>query len=260
MQPYRTAKPHDPAACDRCSLNGPGHRLCQGPDGCSEIATAQTRRHATQAEYDAIPEALKPRDGYATMPVFGCDDCADDGQFDPFCDHAPVPAPPCPKCAAEGDAPCTKKDRATPRTKGWHDGRTGPIIEPCHHAHREECAVFTGCQCTGDDPAPTRTPRAAGTNGPAPDISGLTVPVHIAQMVLAQAGYSWPTVTRAYSLQTQDNRPAIGADVHVYESGHLQYDQHGHPLVQNVVVPILLVPQGQLLGPGIMNRTLGGNP
>lgn len=237
MQPYRTAKPHDAAECDQCTPNGPGHHLCQGPDGCNEVATAQTQRHATQAEYDAIPEAFKPRDGYATIPVFGCDDCADDGAFDPFCDHATPPAPPCPKCGADGDAPCTKKDRTTPRGKGWHEERTGPAIEPCHHAHREDCEIFTGCQCAGDNPVPARTPRGM-LSAVEPDTSGLTIPIHIAQMVLAQAGVPWPTVISARSILTQDNRPAIGAQAYRVEEGHRAYDDHGHPIVQDYVVPL----------------------
>jgi len=211
--------------------------LCQGPDGCNEAASAQTQRHATQAEYDAIPEGLKPLDGYATKPVFGCDDCADDGAFEPFCEHTPAPAPPCPTCGAAGDQPCTKKDRAASRAKGWHGGRTAPVAEPCRHAHREDCEIFTGCQCSSDDQPPARMPRGMLPEL-GPDISGLTVPVHIAQVVLAAAGYAWATVLSARDMQTQDNRAAIGAEVQVYESGHLQYDNHGHPMMLSVVVPI----------------------
>jgi hypothetical protein len=245
MQPYRTAKPHA-SGCDQCAPTGPGHMLCQGPDGCNEAATTQTQRHATGAEYDAIPEGLKPIDGYAVVAVFGCDDCAEDGAFTPFCEHPEAVPVPCPKCQAAGDAPCTGKN-GKPRG-AWHRARydAQPQPETCTHAHRETCNVFNGCQCTGDDQPPVRTPRGVDTSGPGPDTSGLTVPVHIAQMVLAQAGHPWATVARAYSLQTQDNKPAIGADVHVYEGGRLQYDGHGHPLVQTVVVPIPLVPQGRL--------------
>jgi hypothetical protein len=99
--------------------------------------------------------------------------------------------------------------------------------------------VFTGCQCTGDDPAPTRTPRAASTGGPGPDISGLTIPVHIAQMVLHQAGVPWTTVISARSILTQDNRPAIGAEAYRIDAeGNREHDDHGHPKVQDYVVPI----------------------
>ncbi len=242
MQPYRTAKPHA-TGCDQCASTGAGHHLCQG-DGCTEVATAQTQRHATQAEYDAIPEGLKPIDGYAVVPVFGCDDCAEGGKFTPFCSHAAPDAPPCPKCHASGEDPCMAKN-GDPRWTS-HTVRIQPQPEPCRHAHREDCEVFTGCVCASDDQPPVRIGRPADTAGPGPDVSGLTVPLHIAQMVLAQAGHPWATVVRAYTLQTQDNRPAIGAELHVYESGHLQYDAHGHPLVQTVVVPIPLVPQGRL--------------
>jgi hypothetical protein len=244
MQPPRNAKPHAGTACPDCAPTGPGHHLCQG-NSCTEAASAQTQRHATQAEYDAIPESLKPIDGYAVVPVFGCDDCTETGAFTPFCSH-PVPdAPPCPKCHASGEDPCTAKN-GDPR---WisHAARIQPQPEPCKHAHRGDCPVFEGCQCSSDDEAPVRIARPADTASPGPDVSGLTVPLHIAQMVLAQADHPWAAVVRAYSLQTQDNRPAIGADVHIYEGGHLQYDAHGRPLVQNVVVPIPLVQQGRLL-------------
>lgn len=239
MQPYRTAKPHAPATCTACAPNGPGHHLCQGPDGCSEVATTQTLRHATQAEYDAIPEGLKPLDGYAVRPVFGCDDCADDGVFSPFCDHTAEPVA-CPKCQAAGDAACTKKS-GKPRN-AWHRARydTQPQPEPCLHAHREDCEVFAGCRCTGDDQAPARTPRGASPT-PGPDLSGLTIPVHIAQMVLHQAGFPWTNVIKARSIKTQDNRDAIGAQAYqTGPDGQRVFDEHGHAAVLDVVTPIPL--------------------
>lgn len=159
MQPYRTARVHDAAACPACAPDGPGHHLCQGPGDCAQVATVQTRRHATAAEYDAIPDTLRPRDGYAMVAVFGCDDCADGGVFDPFCVHAPAPAPPCPRCGAQGEQPCTKNNGGA--RAGWHSVRAGAPIEVCRHAHRADCEVFTGCQCTGDDPPPVRTGAAA---------------------------------------------------------------------------------------------------
>jgi hypothetical protein len=70
------------------------------------------------------------------------------------------------------------------------------------------------------------------------DTSGLTIPVPAAQMILAQAGTTWNAVVRAWNLRTQDDRPALAAEVQVYESGHLQYDGHGHPVTTTVTVPL----------------------
>ena len=73
VQPYRTARPHDPAECERCGPERPGHQLCQH-DGCNQLAEAQHRRHATAEEYDALPEALRPIDGIAHQAVYTCYD------------------------------------------------------------------------------------------------------------------------------------------------------------------------------------------
>lgn len=237
MQPYRAGKPHAGTNCPQCSPNSPGHHLCQGPDGCNEAATTQTQRHATQAEYDAIPESFKPLDGYAVLPVFGCDDCADEGHLAPFCDHTAQPVP-CPKCQAAGDAPCSKKS-GKPRDT-WHRARydAQPQPAPCKHAHREDCEVFAGCQCSGDDQPPVRTPRGASPAA-GPDTSGLTIPVYVAQMVLHQAGFPWTTVISARSIKTQDNRDAIGAEVYALgPDGNRTFDDHGHTITHDVIAPI----------------------
>jgi hypothetical protein len=235
MQPYRTGKPHA-SGCDQCAPQGAGHHLCQAP-GCQNVAgDRQAARHATAEEYAAIPDGLKPLDGIAHMSVYGCDDCAEDA-FTPFCDHTPPPAPPCPTCGATGDDPCTKKDRATPRN-GWHSARTVSQPEPCTHAHREGCEIFTGCQCAGDDEAPAR-PRRMPAAGPGPDVSGLTIPVFAAQMHAAQHGIPWDRVAEARSMFTQDNRPAIQYTVRQHDAaGHVLYDDHGHEITETVLVPL----------------------
>lgn len=237
LQPYRSARPHTAAACRQCGPRGQGHHLCQAP-GCHQVATTQVQRHATLADYNALPLKLAPADGVATRPVFACDDCAED--LEPFCVHEPVVLP-CPVCGAAGEAPCTKKDRTTPRAS-WHFNRPEPTVEPCTHAHREDCQVFTGCRCAGDDPLPVRAvrPPAAGLTGP--NISGLTIPLHHAQMVLARAKIAWLSVVSVRSCLTQDNRPAIAVEVQQYTpEGTLEFDEHGHPVTveQTIALPQL---------------------
>jgi hypothetical protein len=234
MQPYRTVKPHSPAECPQCSPTGTGHQLCQG---CDEIATSQTLRHATDAEYAALPEGLRPIDGLAQQTVYACDDCAEAPTFQGFCVHPEPAAVPCPKCKAAGDEPCTAKSgdpRYAPHTVR---ALAQPTRETCTHAHRPDCEIFTDCQCTGDDQAPARPPRTL-MHAAQVDVSGLTIPVPAAQMILAQAGTPWVTVVRAWNLRTQDDRPALAAEVQVYESGHLQYDAHGHAVTTTIIVPM----------------------
>ena len=235
MQPYRIARPHEAAECRQCSPAGSGHQLCQA-DGCQEIASSQTVRHATLAEYMDLPDSMRPIDGVVRRTVYGCDDHAEDS-FDPFCDHTPTPAPPCPTCGANGDAPCTKKDRTTVRP-GPHANREQPSADTCAHAHSETCGVFAGCQCTGQDAAPARPARPLGAAA-GPDTSGLTDPAMTAMMLAAQNGVLWAHVVSARSMLTQDNRKAIAYEVRQYdETGNLMRDEHGHEIHETAVIPV----------------------
>jgi hypothetical protein len=208
---------------------------------CAEPATTQASRHLTDAEYAALPENFLPIDGYAVQAVFACDDCADEAgpRFSGFCEH-PEPAPvACPKCKAVGEQPCTMKN-GDPR---WtqHQARVSAQPPPrvCRHAHRANCAVFTGCQCATADEPPARPRTRMQGAAPGPEVSGLTIPVNVAQDVLAAAGHPWPSVVSVRSMLTQDNRPAIGADVYQFDAtGTLVRDAHGHPVTADVVLPL----------------------
>ena len=244
MLGYRTVKPHtaDGLAC--CAPRGPGHYACQNPacpgahenQGAGRAAGEQTRRHATAAEYAALPPGLTPIDGVCHMAVFMCDDCAD--EHAPFCEHPPIPAPPCPACGGAGDEPCLKKDGKTPRAKGWHTGRQAPAVDGCRHAHREDCPIFTGCVCTAADPPPTRPQRAAD-EGPGPDVSRLLIPAPAARVLLAEHGVDWERVREVASVWTQDTRPAIRAAVaRIDDTGAPVRDEHGHELLDEVVIVV----------------------
>ena len=208
---------------------------------CGSDASVQTIQHLTDAEYAALSAQFLPIDGYAVKSVFACDDCADAAgeRFYTFCEH-PEPKPAvCPVCKAVGDAPCTLKS-GDPRWM-WHKARTTaqPVADVCRHAHRPDCAVFSGCQCTSSDEAPVRPRVRTAAPAPDPDVTGLTVPVSVAQAVLAEAGYPWPSVVRAWSCWTQDTRPAVGAEVYTFEAtGTLERDEHGHPVTADIIVPL----------------------
>lgn len=240
---YRTVKPHAADALDCCTLRGPGHYACQNPgcpgagenNGAGRPAGRQVRRHATAAEYAALPVGLMPIDGVCHRPVFMCDDCADD--VDELCDHTPEPAAPCPKCHAEGDEPCLKRDGKTPRG-GWHTGRQRPSTDPCSHAHREDCDIFTGCVCSADDQPPARPKRTVET-GPEPGTSRLLIPPIAARVLLAEHGVDWTRVREVASVWTQDNKPAIRASVvRPDNTGQPVRDEHGHEILDEAVIVI----------------------
>lgn len=241
---YRTVKPHAADGSDCCARRGPGHHACQNPacpgatenNGAGRAAGPQTRRHATTAEYAALPPGLTPIDGVCHQAVFMCDDCAD--TVDEICDHPPIPAPPCPACAAAGDDPCLEKDGKTPRRRGWHTGRQGPSMDPCRHAHRDTCPVFADCACTGDDPPPARPTRTVA-DGPGPDVSRLLIPPPAARLLLAEHGIGWERVREVASVRTQDNRPAIRAQAaRTDDAGNPVRDEHGHEVLDEVVIVI----------------------
>lgn len=213
---------------------------------CGDDAATQTIRHLTDVEYAALPENFLPIDGYAVATVFGCDDCVDEAgdRFATFCEHAEAAPIACPKCNAADAAPCTKND-GSPRVAHHRvRGDAQPAPEACWHAHRADCAVFTDCTCSGDDQVPVRPRRRTQGAGPGPDITGLTIPVDVAQAALAAGGYPWPSVVTVRSLLTQDNRPAVGAEVYTFDAdGNLVRDMHGHPVIGNVTVPLSAVPK-----------------
>ncbi len=208
---------------------------------CGEEASLQTSRHLTDAEYAALPEQFLPIDGYAVAAVFACDDCADTAgpKFSSFCTHPEAGPVPCSKCGAVGDEPCKLKS-GDPRWM-WHRVRTlaQPTGEVCRHAHRQDCAVFTNCQCATADEPPARPRRHVPGTSVGPDISGLTIPVGVAQAVLADAGHPWLSAISARSMLTQDNRPAVGAEVYTFDdNGNLVRDGHGKPVTADVIVPL----------------------
>lgn len=247
MLPYASAKPHDQAECQHCGPRGQGHRLCQNPNcpgsgengGAGRIATQMTLRHATEAEYAALPLSLTPIDGVARQAVFACDDCAEDA-LDPFCQH-PEPDPvPCPTCGvADPASPCLKKDGAT-ALPFRHSGRTDPPREICAHAHRPDCGVFDDCQCSADDQPPQRPPHPAAPDGQfAPDVTRLLFDEAYAQIMLADKGVHWWQVREVASCFTQDNQPAMRAVyATVDERGHLVHDEHGHEVTAETVIVI----------------------
>lgn len=166
VQPYRQIRPHDPVTCWNCGPDGLGHLACQH-DGCDEIAESQHRRHATEAEYVAIPPDLVSVDQVAHVAVFTCGDHELDLPCAPE-DHAPPTSPDplasaCPKCAAAPGASCVKADGRPRRVA--HEDRA-PAPDPtsvmggrCDHAHRPDCQGLGACRCSPDDPAPQRPTR-----------------------------------------------------------------------------------------------------
>lgn len=121
---------------------------------CGQPAETQWQRHATQAEYDRVEGNLRPIDGRVLITGFSCAD----HHIEPFCDHTPPPAQPCPACRAAPGTPCAKPD-GTPRIVD-HADRTTPGLTVCAHAHRENCAGYSHCDCAENDLPPARTPGA----------------------------------------------------------------------------------------------------
>lgn len=163
MQPYHQVKPHGPDACRLCGPRAPGHRACQH-DGCNEIAEVQHRRHATDTEYAAIPEDLRPIDQVAHVAVFTCGD----HEPDPICgpEHHQAMPPSlqdllqlrCPKCDAGAGAMCVKVNGG--QRSAVHGDRLPPpppyLPDRCDHVHRADCEGLGACQCSPDDPVPIR--------------------------------------------------------------------------------------------------------
>lgn len=238
MQPYRTARPHG-AECPLCAPTGPGHQLCQN-DGCDEVDVMQVaRRHATAEEYAALPENVMPNDGVAEATVYGCDDCSEDVK--PYCAHTPPSPAACPKCKATGEDPCTAKNGDARWTNHTARAAAQPKPDVCSHRHRPDCGIFTGCACTAADPVPERPKRAPGAVR-GPDISGLTMPVPYAQMILHQAGHPWVSIERAWNLLTQDNRAAVAAEYYRTDDAGNRVYANGQPILDTIVVPLPVGP------------------
>jgi len=235
LQDYRYVRPHE-SDCQTCSPQGGGHPLCHRP-GCDGIAVAQTRRHATQAEYDALPATLVPIDGIAHMIVFACDDDAE--ACVPHCTHPEAEEVPCPTCNAVGEAPCTGK-KGGPRTFR-HSARWAAqqVPRPCMHAHREDCGVFDGCQCSEDDPNPTRTPRARGVTDQA-DGRRSKLPWVLVKPLVEAHDVPWWTVREYATLQTQDTKAwEIQATYAALDTdGNLVHDEHGHEVTKTLTIPV----------------------
>lgn len=205
---------------------------------CGQTVEAQHQRHLTAEEYAAIPEALRPIDGYATRMVRTCGDCAPP----PFCEHPGANEPaPCPSCGAPPGELCAKADgsvRAHP-----HPSRAlTPVIDTCRHAHRADCDP-RDCRCTGDEPQPERPARPTGPQDAPPDLSGLGFPP---EMLLGAAAWMAANhIDRALirgqfrTGLTQDNRPAMLFDyADPGPDGRPVVDEHGHEEVQLRIVPL----------------------
>lgn len=203
-----------------------------GSCACGQPVEMQYQRHATQAEYDTLPDGLKPIDGIALVAVRVCGDC----HPAPICQHPDDAPVPCPDCHAQPGAPCTGRNGG-PRAVD-HPARLAaqPKPETCRHAHREDCTDPRECQCTGDEPAPVRIPRAFVAPTAHEQAAALGFPpafLPVAARLLADNHIDPRRVRGGLRTGlTQDNRPAILFD---YADGD---DGHGHEVVETRVVPV----------------------
>lgn len=236
LQPYRYAKPHDPASCTACAPASPGHFLCQHP-GCYEPATTQAKRHATREEYDMLPERLKPIDGVMHQAVYACDDHGED--LAPFCEHPAPGSAACPKCGSSNTDPCvTKKGKSK---SGHHRARieAQPPPTTCQHAHREDCPIFEGCACSQDAPAPERPARIIPPlplPGPAP----VLLPLHGELRALLEAhGIDIDRILRTELVPAGDGTMQLTVTMVVRQpNGDLSYDEHGYPRIEVIVIEL----------------------
>jgi hypothetical protein len=237
LQPYRTVRPHDADQCADCAPSGQGHQQCQAP-GCDNLAAFQTRRHATQAEYDAIPEGRRPIHGVAHQTVFACDVDEHAEATVMYCTHAPPKAGTCPTCKAPVDAQCVKAD-GTPR-KLPHAARFSVelLIDGCTHAHREDCPVFEGCQCTTGDAAPPRIARTPPARDHA-DGTNSKLPAVLVKPLVDAHDVPWWTV-RTYATQLAQDQAPILTVVHAVldNDGNVVHDEHGHEQTDTLTIVI----------------------
>jgi hypothetical protein len=203
-----------------------------GVCACGQPNEGAYQRHLAQAEYDALPDELKPIDGYAVTAVHACGDCLPD----PICAHPDEGPVPCPVCHAEPGAQCTKPD-GSPRPVGHRERAAAqPRPDTCTHAHREDCTSPDACQCSGDDQPPARLPRVILPPTQQQILTDLGVaPAMLARAVelIAQRGIDPTRVRGGFRTGlTQDNRPAILFD---YAVGT---DAHGREQTETRIEPI----------------------
>jgi hypothetical protein len=262
LQPYRFAKPHDPAACRLCGPGSPGHHVCQHP-GCDQIAASQVvQRHATADEYNTIPAGLRPIDGIATQAVFACDTHGED--IDPFCQH-PAPDPvPCPTCAAAGDQPCVTAGGKT--RDNHHQARADAQPPPpatCRHHHRPDCAIFDGCVCTQDDPMPDRPARVVPPPpppGPAPVLLPLYGEL---RQLLEHHGVDVDRIVRTELVPKGDGSSTVQLTTTMVvrqPNGDLSYDEHGHPRTEVNVIELQIPRPTDPVTPELLARPRYGLP
>jgi hypothetical protein len=212
--------------------------VIQDACACGQPVEAQHQRHLTQAEYDALPEGLRPNDGWATAAVKTCGDCAPP----PFCEHPDATPVPCPTCGALPGDQCVRADGGGVRIHP-HPARAAaqPVPETCRHAHREDCD-HRDCRCTGDDQPPVRAGRSTIPGGAPPDLSALGFPIEMipaAMQWLAAHGIDRTLVRGGFrSGFTQDNRAAL-----LFDYVTASDDGHGHEVVELRVMPVE-TPQG----------------
>ena len=257
IQPYRYAKPHDPSSCRTCAPTCAGHHLCQHPSGCSDIATTQVKRHATREEYEALPERFKPIDGVAHQAVFACDEHGEDLE-ESFCEHAQPEPAPCPKCDATGTDPCLTK-KGNPKAK-HHQVRIEaqpPAPEPCRHAHREDCPIFEGCECTQDDPLPER-PQRIVTPPPPPGPAPVHLPIHgELRALLEHHGVDVERILRAELIPNGDGTPTVNLTITMVvrqPNGDLSYDEHGYPRTETTVIELSMPRATDPVTPQMLHR------
>jgi len=199
---------------------------------CGAPVEAAYQRHLTQAEYDALPEGLKPIDGYATIAVWACGDC----HPGPICQHPAAEPAACPTCNAQPGEQCVKADGTVRPHEHPARQDAQPVPDTCTHAHRETCTDPRTCQCTGQDEPPGRLPRVVLPPTVQASLADLGVPPamlpHAAQWA-AERGIDIARVRGGLrSGLTQDNRPALLFD---YATG---IDAHGREQTELRIEPI----------------------
>lgn len=204
------------------------------PGACGHPAEMQYPRHLTETEYAALPDGLKPIDGYAVTSVPVCGDC----HPGPICEHPDATPVPCPACHAQPGTPCTKPDGTARACEHPERAATQPAPDTCRHAHRETCTEPRECQCSGDDEPPARIPRTLLPPTINEQAAALGFPpelLPIAARLLAEHHIDPARVRGGFRTgRTQlGNQPAILFD---YATG--QDDGHGHEIVETRVVPV----------------------
>lgn len=200
---------------------------------CGQQVEAQYQRHATQAEYDALPDGLKPIDGIALIAVRCCGDCLPP----PICEHPDATPVPCPDCHAQPAQPCTGRNGGPRAVEHPARQAAQPTPDTCTHAHRQDCLDPRQCQCTSDDPTPVRQPRTFLPATVQDQAAALGFPpalLPIAAKLLADHEIDPARVRGGFrSGYTQDNRPAI-----LFDYATDRDDGHGHEIVETRVVPV----------------------